>query len=225
MSSEDAALLSRAVGKPVRVQWMRDDEHGWEPKGPAQLDIVRAGVDSTRQNYRLGLCGSGFSTDRCFGRRNASACFASNRYETHGRRKFERHRGGGEMYAFENQKCAATADAVGASGRDPASDRLSCALRVMWRALLRASRLWMRSPLTCSRSGAVSAALSRSNKRGADAFVAAAKKAGWQERPSPATDINGIKGHGTRRCDLRSRQHHLRRGSRSRSRQSQRQVT
>jgi CO/xanthine dehydrogenase Mo-binding subunit len=26
--SEDAALLSRAVGKPVRVQWMRDDEHG-----------------------------------------------------------------------------------------------------------------------------------------------------------------------------------------------------
>ena len=44
--SEDAALLSRAVGKPVRVQWMREDEHGWEPKGPAQLDIVRAGVDS-----------------------------------------------------------------------------------------------------------------------------------------------------------------------------------
>ena len=31
----DAALMSRAVGKPVRVQWMRDDEHGWEPKGPA----------------------------------------------------------------------------------------------------------------------------------------------------------------------------------------------
>src|SRR4029450_2969825 len=45
-ASEDAALLSRAVGKPVRVQWMREDEHGWEPKGPAQLDIVRAGVDS-----------------------------------------------------------------------------------------------------------------------------------------------------------------------------------
>jgi nicotinate dehydrogenase subunit B len=44
--SEDAALLSRAVGKPVRVQWMRDDEHGWEPKGPAQLDTVRAGIDA-----------------------------------------------------------------------------------------------------------------------------------------------------------------------------------
>jgi nicotinate dehydrogenase subunit B len=42
----DAALMSRAVGKPVRVQWMRDDEHGWEPKGPAQLLTVRAAVDA-----------------------------------------------------------------------------------------------------------------------------------------------------------------------------------
>ncbi|HLG98138.1 MAG TPA: molybdopterin cofactor-binding domain-containing protein [Bryobacteraceae bacterium] len=39
----DAVLLSRAVGKPVRVQWMRHDEHGWDPKGPAQfLDLKGA---------------------------------------------------------------------------------------------------------------------------------------------------------------------------------------
>ena len=31
----DAALMSQAVGRPVRVQWMRWDEHGWEPKGSA----------------------------------------------------------------------------------------------------------------------------------------------------------------------------------------------
>ena len=43
----DAALMSRAVGKPVRVQWMRDDEHGWEPKGPAQYMTVRAAVDNS----------------------------------------------------------------------------------------------------------------------------------------------------------------------------------
>ena len=33
----DAALLSQAVGKPVRVQWTREEEHVWEPKGPAML--------------------------------------------------------------------------------------------------------------------------------------------------------------------------------------------
>ncbi|MBR1132766.1 xanthine dehydrogenase family protein molybdopterin-binding subunit [Bradyrhizobium iriomotense] len=42
----DAALLSRAVGgRPVRVQWMRADEHGWDPKGAPVLIDLRAGVD------------------------------------------------------------------------------------------------------------------------------------------------------------------------------------
>jgi CO/xanthine dehydrogenase Mo-binding subunit len=36
-AAADAALLSKAVGGPVRVQWMRADEHGWDPKGPPQL--------------------------------------------------------------------------------------------------------------------------------------------------------------------------------------------
>ena len=43
---EDAALMSQAVGRPVRVQWMREDEHGWEPKGPPQLITIRSGVDA-----------------------------------------------------------------------------------------------------------------------------------------------------------------------------------
>src|ERR1700726_3996156 len=45
-AAADAALLSRAVGKPVRVQWMRADEHGWEPKGPPQLISIRSGLDA-----------------------------------------------------------------------------------------------------------------------------------------------------------------------------------
>ncbi len=36
-AAADAALLSRAVGRPVRVQWSREDEHGWDPKAPPQL--------------------------------------------------------------------------------------------------------------------------------------------------------------------------------------------
>ncbi len=44
-AAADAALLARAVGKPVRVQWSRADEHGWEPKGPPTLIDLRAGMD------------------------------------------------------------------------------------------------------------------------------------------------------------------------------------
>lgn len=42
----DAALLSRAVGAPVRVQLTREQEHLWEPKGTAQLMQVRGGLNA-----------------------------------------------------------------------------------------------------------------------------------------------------------------------------------
>jgi nicotinate dehydrogenase subunit B len=41
----DAALMSQAVGKPVRVQWMRHDEHGNEPKGAAMVMEVAGALD------------------------------------------------------------------------------------------------------------------------------------------------------------------------------------
>nr|WP_284701325.1 molybdopterin cofactor-binding domain-containing protein [Rhodoplanes tepidamans] len=42
----DAALLARAVGRPVRVQLTRDQEHAWEPKGAAQLMTVDGGLNA-----------------------------------------------------------------------------------------------------------------------------------------------------------------------------------
>jgi nicotinate dehydrogenase subunit B len=41
----DALLLSRAVGRPVRVQLSREQEHAWEPKGTAQLIDVDGGLN------------------------------------------------------------------------------------------------------------------------------------------------------------------------------------
>jgi nicotinate dehydrogenase subunit B len=40
-----SALRARWPGKPVRVQWMREDENGWEPYGPAMLTSARATLD------------------------------------------------------------------------------------------------------------------------------------------------------------------------------------
>lgn len=42
----DALLLSRAAGAPVRVQLSREQEHGWEPKGTAQLMDVEGSIDT-----------------------------------------------------------------------------------------------------------------------------------------------------------------------------------
>jgi CO/xanthine dehydrogenase Mo-binding subunit len=41
----DAAVMSQAVGRPVRVQWMRWDEHGWEPKGPPIVQDLQGALD------------------------------------------------------------------------------------------------------------------------------------------------------------------------------------
>jgi nicotinate dehydrogenase subunit B len=46
-AAADSALLAKAVGKPVRVQWSRADEHGWDPKGPPTLIDVRANLDAS----------------------------------------------------------------------------------------------------------------------------------------------------------------------------------
>jgi nicotinate dehydrogenase subunit B len=45
----DAALLAREVGRPVRVQWMRADEHIWDPKGVPTLIDLEAGLDATNE--------------------------------------------------------------------------------------------------------------------------------------------------------------------------------
>ncbi|MGD9942185.1 MAG: molybdopterin cofactor-binding domain-containing protein [Burkholderiaceae bacterium] len=53
--SADALLVSRQIGRPVRVQLSREDEHAWEPKGAAQLIDVQAsiGSDGALLDYRF----------------------------------------------------------------------------------------------------------------------------------------------------------------------------
>lgn len=43
-AAADAAVLARELGQPVRVQYMREEEHAWEPKGTAQVMEVHGGV-------------------------------------------------------------------------------------------------------------------------------------------------------------------------------------
>jgi nicotinate dehydrogenase subunit B len=45
-AAADAALLSQAVGRPVRVQWMRADMTAWGTKGPAVVCDIVAGLDA-----------------------------------------------------------------------------------------------------------------------------------------------------------------------------------
>jgi nicotinate dehydrogenase subunit B len=45
-AAADAALIARALpGVPVRVQWTREQEHAWEPFGPAMVTRLKASLD------------------------------------------------------------------------------------------------------------------------------------------------------------------------------------
>jgi CO/xanthine dehydrogenase Mo-binding subunit len=44
-AAQAAAILSQAVGRPVRVQFMRSDEHGWDTYGPAHIGECRVAAD------------------------------------------------------------------------------------------------------------------------------------------------------------------------------------
>ena len=48
-AAADAVILAREVGSPVRVQWTRQDEFIWEPKSPAMVMEVSAGLDDRGQ--------------------------------------------------------------------------------------------------------------------------------------------------------------------------------
>ena len=58
----DAVLLARAVaGRPVQVQWTREDEFAWEPYGPAMVVKTRAALDAqgTIVDWALDLWSNG----------------------------------------------------------------------------------------------------------------------------------------------------------------------
>jgi nicotinate dehydrogenase subunit B len=42
----EAAYVAKEIGRPVRVQWMRSEETGWDTKGPAFAFKLRGGLDA-----------------------------------------------------------------------------------------------------------------------------------------------------------------------------------
>jgi nicotinate dehydrogenase subunit B len=57
----DAAVIAKAVGKPVRLQYMRDQGTGWDPKGPASIHTAKIGLDASGKIIAYEFTSKGFS--------------------------------------------------------------------------------------------------------------------------------------------------------------------
>jgi CO/xanthine dehydrogenase Mo-binding subunit len=192
--AEDAALMSRAVGKPVRVQWMRADEHAWDPKGPAQLTTVRAGVDDQGNVTAWDFMDRSFPWSES--ENNPLLASAQLGMKPTGPGFLNGAGGGGQIYTFENQKVLAANIPWVQQGQWP----------------LRTSNL--RAPGDLARVFASESTIDEiaadqhvdpvqfrlryltSDKRISEILVATVKKAGWTDRPSPALASNGDKAIG-----------------------------
>ena len=193
----DAAVMAKAVGKPVRVQYMRDQGTGWDPKGPASVHKVRAAIDASGKVTAYEFMSKAFS--RVDVGTNGSKPFDTLAGQTRGG-NLKSSDGFGipaESYAFENKR-------VGWETIPPLLDRSSP---------LRTSHL--RDPVgpqihfaSESFIDEVAAALNvdpiefrlRHIKEPRDVALlkAVAEKSGWQSRPSPRRDqtTNKVSGRG-----------------------------
>ena len=193
--AEDAALMSRSVGRPVRVQWMREDEHAWDPKGPAQMETLRAGVDAQGNVIAWDYMDRSFPWSES--ENNPMLASAQIGMKPTGPGFLNGAGGGGQIYTFENQKVlAADIPWVQQQGQWP----------------LRTSNL--RAPGDLARVFASESTIDEiaadhkidpvdfrlryltSDKRIPDILNATVSKAGWTPRPAPALATSGGKAVG-----------------------------
>jgi nicotinate dehydrogenase subunit B len=62
-AAADAAVLSQALGRPVRVQYSREEGIAWDPKGTAAVNRLRAGIDANGRVIAYELISKAFSRE------------------------------------------------------------------------------------------------------------------------------------------------------------------
>ncbi|MFZ0262636.1 MAG: molybdopterin cofactor-binding domain-containing protein [Pseudolabrys sp.] len=188
----DAAVLAKAVGKPVRLQYMREQGTGWDPKGPASIHRARAALDTSGRVIAYEFTSKGFSRldvntnggkphDTLCGQTLGVALKSGDGFGVPA-----------ESYAFDNKRMAwetipplldRSSPLRSAHLRDPVGPQIHFA-----------SESFIDEVAAAVNADPIEFRL-RYNKEPRDIAVikAAAEKAKWETRPSPRRDQSGNK--------------------------------
>src|SRR5499433_1146258 len=188
----DAAVLSKAVGKPVRLQYMREQGTGWDPKGPASIHNARVAFDAAGNITAYEFVSKGFSridVDTNGGKPKDTLAGHT--------RGVELHSGDGfgvpaESYEFANKRLAwETIPPL----LDRASPLRSSHLRdPVGPQIHFASESFMDEVATALSLDSIEFRLRHiKDPRDIAVIKAAAEKAKWETRPSPRRDQSGSK--------------------------------
>jgi len=188
----DAAVMAKALGRPVRVQYMREQGTGWDPKGPASIHRARAALDASGTVVAYEFTSKGFS--RVDVNTNGSKPFDTLAGQTRGVALQSGAGFGGpaESYGFANKRLAwETIPPL----LDRASPLRSSHLRdPVGPQIHFASESFMDELAAALDMDAIAFRLRYvKDPRDIAVIKAAAEKAGWQTRPSPRKDQTGDK--------------------------------
>jgi CO/xanthine dehydrogenase Mo-binding subunit len=188
----DAAVLARAVGRPVRLQYMREQGTGWDPKGPASIHRARAAIDASGKVIAFEFTSKGFSRfdvltngskppDTLAGHFRGVPLLVNDAFGVPA-----------ESYEFANKR---TAWETIAPLLDRASPLRSAHLRdPVGPQIHFASESFMDEIAAALGLDALELRLRHvKNPRDVTVLKAAAEKSGWQSRPSPRKDQSGSK--------------------------------
>ena len=188
----DAAVLAKATGRPVRVQYTRDQGTGWDPKGPASVHRARAAIDARGNVTAYEFTSKGFS--RVDVNTNGSQPFDTLAGHFRGIELKSGDNFGipAESYEFANKRTywetipplLDRASPLRSSHlRDPVGPQIQFASESFMDEVAHALNL---DPIEFRLRHV-------KDQRDIAVIKAAAEKAGWQSRPSPRRDQTGNK--------------------------------
>jgi nicotinate dehydrogenase subunit B len=188
----DAAVLANAVGKPVRVQYTREQATGWDPKGPASIHRARAAIDASGNVIAYEFTSKGFSRIDVNTNGGAPKDTLAGHFRGTELKSADGFGVPAESYQFDNKRLAwetipplldRASPLRGAHLRDPVGPQIHFASESFMDELAAALHL---DPIEFRLRHV-------KDPRDIAVIKAAAEKAGWQSRPSPRKDQTGNK--------------------------------
>jgi nicotinate dehydrogenase subunit B len=188
----DCAVLAKAVGKPVRLQYSRNEGTGWDPKGPASVHKARAAIDAQGNVIAYEFMSKGFS--RIDVNTNGSRLHDTLAGHALGveLKPGENFGVPAESYEFANKKMGwetipplldRSSPLRGAHLRDPVGPQIHFASESFMDEVAAATN---QDPIECRLKHV-------KDPRDQAVIKAAAQKFGWDTRPSPSRSQTGTK--------------------------------
>jgi CO/xanthine dehydrogenase Mo-binding subunit len=188
----DAAVIAKATGRPVRMQYTREQATGWDPKGPASVHKARAAIDASGKVIAYDFVSKGFSRVEVDSNGSQPHDTLAGQFRGVALKPGDNFRVPEESYAFDNKRMAWETIAPPLDRASPL--RTSHLRDPVGPQIHFASESFMDEMAAALNVDPVELRLRHvKNNRDIAVIKAAAEKSGWQTRPSPRRDQTGNK--------------------------------